>query len=128
WNPLRVERLGEDRAARRVDDALLGERVADALDDPALDLTLRAEAVDHATDVVDRDDLVHPDLTRLDVDRHLCDLDAERQDLHPGWIRPARTFAQDLPALEQAGDLCQRPRAAVGGHDLSVLDVELPLL
>src|SRR3954453_21812343 len=77
-----VERAGEDRARRRVDDPLLGQRVADALDDAALDLARCAELVDHATDVVDRDDLVGAHLAGLDIDGDFRDLHAERQYLH----------------------------------------------
>ena len=52
-------------------------------------------------------------LARLDVDGDLGDLDAEREDAHPGRVRAARALAEDLAVLEQAGDLLERPRAAV---------------
>jgi hypothetical protein len=93
-----VERAREDRRRSRVDDPLLRERVADALDDPALDLARRAERVDHAADVVDRDDLVDAHLAGLDVDGDLRDLDAEREHLHAGRVRAARALAEDLPS------------------------------
>ena len=63
------------------------------------------------------------DLAGLDVDRHLGDLDAEREHLHAGRVRPARALAEDLRVLEQADDLVERPRAAVG-ETTAVLDVE----
>ena len=95
-------------AGARVVQPLLGERVADALDDPALDLARRAERVDHAADVVDRRDPVDPDLAGLDVDGDLRDLDAERQHLHAGRVRAARALAEDLRVLEQPDDLLER--------------------
>ena len=100
WHSVRVERAGEDRARRRVDDPFLGERVPDPLDDSALDLALRSEPVDHATDIVDGDDLVDANLSRLDVHRHFRDLDAERQHLHAGGIRAPCSLTQDLSALQ----------------------------
>ena len=106
----------------------LRQRVADALDDPALDLAGSAELVDDAADVVDRDHLVDPHLARLGVDGHLGDLDTERQDSHPRRIRPARAFAEDLRVVQEARDLLERPRAAVRGDDVAVLDVEHALL
>ena len=125
---VRVQRPREDRSGHRIDNALLGERVADALDDPALHLARRAELVDHAADIVNRDDLVDANLARLDVDGDLRHLDTERQHLHAGRVWPARAFAEDLAVLEQAGDLRERPRTAVGGDDLAVLHVEHALL
>src|SRR6266516_7236493 len=107
-NPVRVERAGENRARRRIDEALLRQRVPDALDDPALDLALGAERIDDAADVVDCDDLVDAHLSGLDVDGDLCNLDAERQDLHAGRVRPARSLPENLTALEQARDFGER--------------------
>ena len=53
-----------------------------------------------------------------DVDRDLRDLDAERQHLHAGRVRPARALAEDLRVLEQPDDLLERRReVAVGGDD-----------
>ena len=114
---VRVERLRQHVPARRVDEPLLGERVPDALDDPALDLAPGAERVDHAADVVDRRDPVDPDLAGLDVHGDLGDLDAEGEHAHSGRVRPARALAEDLRVLEQPGQLLERPGAAVGGDD-----------
>ena len=100
--------------------------MSDALDDPALDLALCAERVDHAADVVDCDDLVDPHLACLDVDGDLRDLDAERQDLHTGRVRPSRALTENLTALEQARNFGERPGTAVGGDDLSVPKIEHP--
>src|SRR5204862_539167 len=83
---------------------------ADALDDPAFDLALRAQRVDHATHVVDRRDPLDAHLAGLDVDRDVRNLDPERQDTHPGRVRPACALAEDLRVLEQPGHLLQRPR------------------
>ena len=105
--------LRQHRPGLRVVQPHLGERVAERLDDPALDLAAGAERVDHAADVVDRDDLLDDDLARADVDRDLGELDAEREHAHPGRVRAARALAEDLAVVEQAGDLLERPRAAV---------------
>ena len=102
--------------------------MAERLDDPALDLAARAERVDHAADVVDRDDLLDDDLARADVHRDLGELDAEREDAHAGRVRPARALAEDLAVVEEAGDLLQRPRATVRGDDLAALQRQQPLL
>ena len=120
--PVRVERLVERDPGRRVEQPVLRQRVADALDDPALDLARRAEWVDDPADVVDRRDALDADLSRLDVDRDLGDLDAEGQHLHPGRVRAARALAEDLRVLEQPDDLLERPRAAVGGDDVAALE------
>ena len=103
----------------------------DRLDDPALDLALGAERVDDAADVVDGVDALDDDLAGLDVDRDLGDLDAVRHHAHPGRIRSARAVAEDLPVLEQAGDLLEGPRAAVcadhvapGEREDALLEVE----
>ena len=47
---------------------------------------------------------------------------------HPGRVRAAGALAEDLTVLEQAGDLLERPRAAVGGDDVAVLEAQHPLL
>src|SRR4051812_25832096 len=49
---VRIERRREDAARLRIDQPLLRKRVADALDDAALDLTPRSERIDDATDIV----------------------------------------------------------------------------
>ena len=98
----------QDLAGARVVQPLLGERVADTLDDPALDLAGRAERVDHASDVVDGGDPLDPDLAGLDVDRDLRHLDAEGQHLHARRIRAARAAAEDLCVFEQRDDLGER--------------------
>ena len=105
---VRVEAGREDLAGARIVQPLLGERVADALDDPALDLARRAERVDHAADVVDGCDPVDPDLAGLDVDGDLGHLHAEGQHLHAGRVRPARALAEDLRVLEQPDHLFER--------------------
>ena len=96
--------------------------MADALDDPALDLARRAERVDHAADVVDRRDPVDRDLAGLDVDRDLGDVDAEREHLHArsgsGRARPCRGSARpraadDRPALAARDDHAARSVASV---------------
>src|SRR6185436_6322185 len=102
--------------------------MADPLDDPALDLALRAECVDNSADVVDCDDLVDANLAGLDVDCDFRDLNTESQHLHPRGVRPACALAEDLPAFEQAGDLGERPRAPVCRDDLPVTEIEHPLL
>src|SRR5258706_14405052 len=81
--------------------------MADALDDPALDPTRRAERVDDASDVVDGSDPVDPDLAGFDVDGDLRDLDAEREHLHAGGIRASRSLAKDLCVFEQRHHLCE---------------------
>ena len=125
---VRVERLRQHHAGLRVVQPHLGERVAERLDDPALDLAARAERVDDAADVVDRDDLLDDDLARADVHRDLGELDAEGEDAHPGRVRPARALAEDLAVVEQAGDLLERPRAAVRRDDPAALQGQQPLL
>ena len=100
---------------------LLRERVPDRLHDPALDLAARAERVDDPAHVVDRGDPLDAHLARLDVDGHLCDLDAEREHAHAGRVRPARAGAEDLRVLEQAEQVRDRPRAAVGADDVAAL-------
>ena len=87
--------------------------MAERLDDPALDLAPRPEWVDHPADIVDRDDLLHDDLTGADVDCDLGELDPEREHAHPRRVGAAGALAEDLAVLEQAGDLGERPRAAV---------------
>ena len=77
-----------------------GERVPDALDDPALDLARRAERVDHAADVVDRRDPLDRHLAGLDVDGDLRDLDTEREHLHARGVRAASALAEDLRVLQ----------------------------
>ena len=67
-------------------------------------------------------------LARLHVDGDLGDLHAERQHLHPGRVRAARALAEDLRVLEQADDLLERPRAAVGADDVAALQRERALL
>ena len=116
-HPVRVERLREDAARLRVEQALLRERVADALDDPALDLARGAERVDHAADVVDGGDPLDAHLAGLDVDGHLGDLDAEREHLHSGRVRAARALAEDLRVAEQPDDLGRARRTLAVGRD-----------
>ena len=111
-HPVRVERRREHAAGLGIEQPLLRERVADALDDPALDLARGAERVDDAADVVDRRDALDDDLAGLDVDRDLDDVDAEREDAHPGRVRAAGALAEDLRVLEQVDDLVQRARRA----------------
>ena len=82
-----VERLVERDPARRIEQAILRERVPDALDDSALDLARGAERVDDAADVVDRRDALDADLAGLDVDGDLGHLHAEGQHLHAGRVR-----------------------------------------
>src|SRR6478609_4586815 len=102
--------------------------MSDPLDDPALDLALRAQCVDHSSDVVNCDDLVDANLAGFDVDRDLRHLNTERQHLHARGVRPARALAEYLAALQQAGDLGDRPRAAVRRDDLPVTEIEYPFL
>ena len=59
-----VEMAVHGDPGRRVDEQLLGERVADALDDAALDLARRRERVDDPPDVVDGDDALDRDDAR----------------------------------------------------------------
>ena len=73
-------------------------------------------------------DTVDHDLSGLDVDRDLGDLDPVRHHAHPGGIRSPRTLTEDLPVLEQAGDLLERPRAAVGADHLAPGEREDALL
>src|SRR5579859_4912255 len=105
-----VERGREDAARLGIEQPVLGERVADALDDSALDLARRAERVDDPADVVDRRDALDPNLSCLDVDSDLDDVDAEREDAHARRIESARAPAEDLRLLEQADDLGDRDR------------------
>src|SRR5207244_10848494 len=100
------------RAALRVEEALLGERVSDSLNDPSFDLALSAKRVDDPADVVDRRNALDADFAGLDVDGDLGDLDAERQHAHPGRVRPPGALAEALGVLEQPCDLLERPRAA----------------
>src|SRR5215211_2454652 len=102
--------------------------MAEALDDSAFDLARRVQRVDHAPDVVDRDDLVDADLARLDVDGHFGELHSEREDAHARRVRSAGALAEDLAVLEQTRDLVERPRAAVGRDDAAVLEREDALL
>ena len=67
-------------------------------------------------------------LAGLHVDRDLRDLDPEGEDAHPGRIRAARSLAEDLPVVEQARDLAERPGAAVGRDDPAVLQRQDALL
>src|SRR3984893_5079902 len=50
-----LERAGEQLAARRVVDEVLHQRLTDALDDPAVDLSLAEQRVQDPADIVDRD-------------------------------------------------------------------------
>src|SRR4029450_8321224 len=125
---VRVQRYRQRRAALRVEQTLLGERVSDPLDDPSFDLALSAERVDDPADVVDRSDALDADLPGLDIDGDLGDLDPEGQHAHPGRGRPPGALPQDLGVLEQSGYLLERPRAAVRRDHLAVLDVEHALL
>src|SRR4029450_8089570 len=125
---VRVQRYRQRRAALRVEQTLLGERVSDPLDDPSFDLALSAERVDDPADVVDRSDALDADLPGLDIDGDLGDLDPEGQHAHPGRVRPPGALPQDLGVLEQSGYLLERPRAAVRRDHLAVLDVEHALL
>ena len=103
--------------------------MADALDDPALDLARGAERIDDAPDVVDRRDALHLHLAGLDVDRDLDDVDAEGEDAHPGRVRATGALAQDLRLVEHADDLLERRReVAVRRDDHAVADVEHALL
>src|SRR4051812_10761039 len=102
--------------------------MADRLDDPALDLALGAERIDHAADVVDGVDPLDDDLAGLDVDRDLRHLDAEGQDAHPGGVGAPGAAAEDLSVLEQPGDLLDRPRTAVGGVHLALAEGQNSLL
>src|SRR2546423_10432806 len=103
--------------------------MSDPLDDPAFDLALGAERVDHAPDVVHGRDALDPYLARLDVHGDLGDLDAEREHLHSRRIRPTRALAEDLGALEQTDDLLERRvEVPVGRDDVAALDVEHALL
>ena len=70
-------------------------------------------------DVVDRNDLLDDDLAGADVHRDLGELDAEGEDAHAGRVRPAGALAENLPVVEKAGDLLERPRAPVRGDDLA---------
>ena len=94
--------------------------MTDRLDDAALDLALGAERVDHPTDVVHGIDPLDHDLAGLDVHRDLCDLDSVGHDSHSGRVRSTGALPEDLTVLEQAGDLVERPRAAIGADDLAV--------
>ena len=123
-----VERLRQHRAGARVVEPVLRERVPERLDDPALDLAAGAERVDHAADVVDRDHLLDPHLAGADVDGDLGELDPEREHAHAGRIRAAGALAEDLAVVEQAGDLIERPAAAVGGNYPPALQRQQPLL
>src|SRR5437588_944618 len=123
-----VERLRQHEAGAGVVEPLFRERVADRLDDPALDLTRGAERVDDPADVVDGRDALGPTLASLDVHRHLRDLGAEGEHSHAGRVRAARALAEDLRVLEQARDVLERPRPAVGRDDVAVLHVEDALL
>src|SRR4051812_17687723 len=126
---VRVERRRQHPARLRVEQPLLGERVADALDDPALDLTARAERVDDPPDVVRRRDALDTHLARLDVHGHLDHLDAEGEDAHAGRVRAPAALAEDLRVLEQPHELLERLREiAVGRHHEPVADVEHALL
>src|SRR5207248_3395406 len=122
-HPVGVERRGEDAPRLGIEQSLFRERVADALDHPALDLARGAERIDDAPDVVDRRDTLDANLAGLDVDRHLDDVDAEGEDAHPRRIRAACALAEDLRLLEQADDLLDRrvPRQAALLRD--VLDL-----
>src|ERR671923_29753 len=112
----------------RATEPLLRERMPDRLDDSPLDLACRAERVDDPPDVVDRVDALDPHLAGLDVDRDLGHLRAEGEHPHPRRVRPPRALAEDLRVLEQAGHFLERPRAAVRGDDVPVLEVEHTLL
>src|SRR4051794_25308518 len=126
---IRVERRRQDAAVLRIEQPHLAERVADALDDPALDLRARAERVDDPADIVRCVHTLDLDLAGLDVDRYLDDVDAEREHAHPGRVRPARALAEDLRVLEHLDELLdRRVEIAVGGDDVAVPDVEDALL
>src|SRR5438552_4285958 len=125
---VRIQWPRQRRAALRIEETLLGERVPDSLDDPSFDLALSPKRVDDAPDVVYRRNALDADLPGFDVDGDLGDLDAERQHAHPGRIRPPRAFAEDLGVLEQSRHLLERPSAAVRGDHLPVLDVQHALL
>ena len=53
--------------------------------------------------------LLDTHLARLDVDGDLGDLYSEGQHPHAGRVRATRALAEDLPGLEQAGDLLEGP-------------------
>src|SRR5712691_3227463 len=128
-HPVGVEALREDAPRLEGHQPLLGERVADALDDPALDLALRTERIDDAADVVRGGDTLDAHLAGLDVDGDFDDLYAEREHAHAGRVRPPRSLAEDLRVFEQAHELLERLReVAVGGDDHPVLDVEYAFL
>ena len=78
---------GERGHAPVLDAQLLHQRVADALDEAAVDLPLVADRVDDLADVVGGGEVEQLDLARLRVDRDLGDLDGEAGDLACG---PAR--------------------------------------
>ena len=58
------------RAGLAIEDAVLEQREADALDHRAADLVLDRVAIDRQADVLQGDDLLHADDARLDVDQH----------------------------------------------------------
>ena len=55
-------------------DDILVERPADRLRDPALDLPRRQHRVDDAADLLHGDEILDPDLERLQVYRDLRDI------------------------------------------------------
>ena len=126
--PVGVERLRQHRAARRVEQPLLAERVPERLHDPALDLAASPERVHDPADVVDRGDPLDAHLAGLDVHRHLGDLDAEREHSHSRRVRAPRAPAEDLHVAEQSRQLLERPGAAVGMDDRAAREREGVLL
>src|ERR1700731_5132518 len=67
-----LERAGEQLAARLVVDEVLHQRLTDALDDPAVDLSLAEQRVQDPADIVDRDVAGQCDLAGLLVDLDLA--------------------------------------------------------
>src|SRR5262249_1023437 len=67
------ERAAEELTARVVDD-VLAQRLAEALDDAALDLAFADQRIEHGTDIVDGGIPRHPELACLAIDLDLASI------------------------------------------------------
>ena len=125
---VRVEGLGQHRAGLRIVQPHLGERVTERLDDPALDLAAGAERVDHAADVVDRDDLsttTSPVPTSTATSASWIPNVRTRM---PAGFGPRAPLPRIWPASSRPVISDERPRAAVRADDLAALQRQQPLL
>src|SRR6266566_4531818 len=93
----------EDATGLRVDQSLLRQRVADALDDAALDLAPRPERVDDPADVVGGGDTLDPHLARFHV---VVDEPAEGVAYGPRALSPRTTSTCSSGTPSSSAAIC----------------------